>query len=248
MVKLKLTYFLLGLLVIAGFGCEKQAFFNAGDFRTKTFEIDTFYTLEVNAIFEIELQNSDKNRVIAEGGSNLLKNLDFYNQGNKLFLKDNNKFDWSRKYDKIKLTLQTTSLNHINIRIPCEITTSSPFKTNRLSIIDWEKFSEIDIEVDVKEFRFGVSSDNAGICKVSGNAETVRLRPWGSCFIYADELISNHASITHSSIGDCFVNATEKLDITIDEDGTIYYAGNPEVNVIHKSAGQIVSLQHKLKN
>lgn len=245
MVKSKLVYFILGLSVVATFGCEKQAFFNVGDVRVKTFEIDTFYTLEVNAIFEIKLQNSDKNRVIAEGGSNLLNNLDFYNQGNKLFLENNNKFDWSRKYDKIKLTLHTTSLNHINIRVPCELTTSSPFIGNKLSITDWEKFSEIDLEVDVKEFRFGVSSDNAGICRVSGNAESVWLRPWGSCFIYADELISNHATITHSSIGDCFVNATKKLNITIDESGTIYYAGDPEVNIIDKSAGQIVSLQDK---
>lgn len=245
---IKHKYFLLVLTLFVVFGCEKNAFFDAGDVATKTFEVDTFYTLEVNAIFEIELQNSDKNMVIAEGGSNLLGNLDFYNQGNKLFLKDNNKFDWSRKYDKIKLTLQTTSLNHINIRIPCELTTSSTFKGNSLSITDWEKFSEIDIEVDVKEFRFGVSSDNAGICTVSGHAESVRLRPWGSCFIYADELVAKRASITHSSIGDCFVNANENLDISIDENGTIYYAGEPEINIIHKSAGNIVSLEHQLKN
>lgn len=238
---LNLLVLILALMLAS---CEQNAFFDAGENTSHTFSVDTFYTLEVKDIFEIELQNADENKIIAFGGSNLLPNLNFYVIENKLFLENNNKYDWSRQYEKIKLILQSTSLNHINVRIPCKITTAEPFRGEKLSIIDWEKFSEMDIEVDVKQFRFGVSSDNAGIYKFSGMAESVKLRPWGSCFVYAESLLSKRASITHSSIGDCFVNVSDKLDIEIDETGTIYYQGNPEVNILHKSAGHIVWLQY----
>lgn len=222
--------------------CEKKAFFDAGEPSVKQFHVDTFYVLEVDDIFEIELQNAEENMVVAYGGANLLENLHFYNEGDRLHLTNTNKFDWSRKYNKIKLVVKTTDLTKINIRIPCKIITRTPFVSDQLRIVDWEKFSEVDIEVDVNEMGMFVSSDNAGIYTIRGKAGHARFRPWGSCFMYAHELIAKTARVTHSSIGDCYVNASDKLEIEIDENGTIYYAGKPELIINKNTAGRIMQL------
>jgi hypothetical protein len=234
---------IIPILTFIFFGCDDQAFFDSGEQSTKIFSVDTFLTLEVNDIFEIELQNSDENKIIAEAGVNLLDNLNFYNKNDKLFLEDNNTYAWSRSYNKIKLIIQTTSLQHINIRIPCKITTKSTFSSEKLAVIDWEKFSELDLDVNVDNFKMHVSSDNGGIYKISGYAGFASIRPWGSCFIYADELVTERADVYHRSTGDCFVHAKQHLDIKMEENGILYYKGMPEINIQSHTKGKIISLE-----
>ncbi len=228
------------IMLFLGMGCEKSPFFNAGEETSFLIELEDFSILEIHDIFEITLHNSEENYLKVHTGENLLSKLNIYVEDGKLFLKDGNKYNWSRNYDKIRIDLYTSDLSRINIRSSVSIHTQSVFKTELLSIVDFEKYSEIDMELEVNSFSIFVSSDNAGMYTFKGSAASASIRPWGSCFIYADELKISRASVRHSSIGDVHLFVTEQLKVSMDEKGRLFYKGNPEVVIENQTRGTII--------
>ncbi len=223
--------------------CEDNGFFQAGEETSLLVDVENFSILEIYDLFEINIHNSEDNYLEVRTGENLLSKLDLYVEEDKLYLKDDNKYNWSRNYEKVKIDIYTSNLSRINIRSSVSITTTSIFYAETLSIVDYEKFSEIDMEIEVDKFNFFVSSDNAGIYTFRGSAHTASFRPWGSCFIYADNLKVSEARILHSGIGDIYLFVTALLNISIDEKGRLFYKGNPKLIIENQTNGAIIPFE-----
>jgi len=237
-----ISHIIIFMLVIISSACEKAPLFNGGEETSFLIELEDFYILEIHDIFEITLHNSDENYLYVHAGENLIQKLDFQVKDGKLYMKDGNKYSWSRNYEKIKIDLYTSDLSRINIRSSVLINTSTSFHAETLAITDYEKFSEVDMEIQVNSFRFFVSSDNAGIYTFRGTASSAFIRPWGSCFVYANDLKIARANVNHSSIGDAHLFITEELKVSMDEKGRLYYRGNPNVVIEKNTAGAIIAL------
>ncbi|MHC1703058.1 MAG: DUF2807 domain-containing protein [Tenuifilaceae bacterium] len=208
--------------------CEKEAFFKAG--KVVTQEIDLtgkISIIEVNSILEITLVQDTVNKVLVTCGENLQPEMDIYLKDEILHLNNSIKYNWTRNYDKIKIDLHLISIPQLNIRKPSFITTRDTFKTNEFFLIDWGRFTEVDVTLDVNNCAIDVSGDDFGCYKVKGKSVSATFNGYGSSFFYAEELKVQNCIVKQLSIGDIYVNVSNKLTVTIETTGRVFYYGNP---------------------
>jgi hypothetical protein len=109
-------------------------------------------------------------------------------------------------------------------------------------LVDWGKFTDLDVCLDVNTFYIAVSSDDYGIYKLRGKANYGDFTARGSIFVYAGDMEIKNCNVYTKSIGDFYLNVSEKLTANLVSTGNIYYKGNPEVVVeSQKSGGKVIA-------
>lgn len=233
--KMKRIDSILFLLLVLASSCRDEALFNSGDVITKTLELPEYSVIEVESMFEIELVSDTLNKVLITCGENLYPYVKITTLDNVLHLKHDIKNNWSRKYEKVKLKLHTNSLLIINVRKPCKIFNNDIYKGNTLMIIDWNKYCDLNLNINLEYFHIEMSTDNFGQYSIKGKTQRVFILGRGSCFIKADNLISENCSVLHRGIGDIYVNVSNQLDVALESSGNVYYMGEPaHINVQHR--------------
>ncbi len=222
--------------------CTDDAFFNAGPTVTNEIALPGFDVIEAQNMYELELVNDTVNKIQITCGKNLQSHLDVKVVDNILYLNHDVKNTWSRKYEKIKLKLYSRPFSRINVRQPVKIFNKDIYKGPAFTLVDWGKFSEVDMNVDVEYCLIAMSSDNFGNFKVKGKAATATFWGWGSCLVRADSLITNNCTVLHRGMGNVYVHAVDQLNVSIEFSGNIYYTGNPSNLVIdnHTGSGMLV--------
>jgi len=228
MKKVIIKYLLFLIITFVLTSCEKEAFFKAGKVVTREIELTgKISIIEVNSILEITLVQDTINKVLVTCGENLQPEIDIYLKDEILHLDNTIKNNWTRNYDKIEIDLHLISIPQLNIRKPSYITTRDTFKTNEFFLIDWGRFTEVDVTLDVNNCAIDVSGDDFGFYKVKGKSVNATFNGYGSSFFYADELEVQNCTVKQRSIGDIYVNVTNKLTVTIETTGRVFYYGNP---------------------
>lgn len=221
------------VLLLMLFSCKKEALFNAGNTVSREVKLsDSINSIEVQAMFNITLVQDTINKAVITCGENLQDNIDIYTKNNTLYLESSIKYNWSRRYEKIKLDLHLISIPTINVRKPVYITTCDTFKTNQFYLIDWEQFTELNVMLDVNNCIIDVSSDNFGHYTLNGKAASATFHTWGSSFIYAAGMQIKSCNVTQRSIGDVYVSVVDELNVAFKSTGKVYYYGNPSKVII----------------
>jgi len=140
------------------------------------------------------------------------------------------------------MKLHLTSISYINVRKPCHIFTTDTFKTDNFYFIDWGKFTEMDVCLDVYNMQMVMSSDNFGRFTLRGKAVNAGLIQWGSAFILADSMRIENCSVEHRSAGDVHVNVAKELQVSLKSVGNVYCNSKPDkVTIIEQlSTGKLI--------
>lgn len=239
---IKIVFFLC--LVGLTSSCRKDALFDAGKTTTREISInDDFNGIEVKQMFDIVLANDTVNRIYVTCGENLQPQMDIYVKDGILYLDHHIKYNWSRNYEKTKLILRLNHFPRINVRKPEYITTLDTLKTNVFDYVDWEKFTEMDVTLNVTQCNIGMSSDNFGHYTIRGKATNATLWGWGSTFLYGEDMNIENCYIKHRGIGDLYVNVSNSLTVSLEATGNVYYKGNPTITIEqHLSTGKLIRL------
>ena len=80
-------------------------------------------------------------------------------------------------------------------------------------------------------------SDKFGYYFFRGNANSTRFWPRGNSQVDASELFSQNCYVYNNSIGDCYVNVSQKLEARLNTIGNVIYSGNPKEIVIIEESG-----------
>jgi hypothetical protein len=240
---LRFICLILVFILIFFTSCEDSALFNAGDTVTKEITFtEKFRDIEIMELFDIELVNDTINRVLVTCGENLLPGIRIYVENEILYLDEDLKHKWSRNYDKIKLELHLISTSYINVRRPCHIYTTDTFKSPNFILVDWGKFTDLDVCLDVYNLNLQVSSDDYGRYRFRGKANYADFTGRGSIFVYAGEMEIKTCYVFTKSVGDFYLHVTDRLTANIISSGNIYYKGNPEVVVENQSStGKVIA-------
>ncbi|HEX2935873.1 MAG TPA: DUF2807 domain-containing protein [Bacteroidales bacterium] len=235
-------YIILTLTVLCFAQC-KDELFNGGDTVTKEFRIEEpFNNIEITADFDIELVQDTVNKAIVTCGENLMNDVQVTSENNNLTLNHNVKYSWSRDYSKIQVKLHLKSISYINVRKPCHIFTTDTFKTDNFYFVDWNKFTEMDVCLDVYNLYVVMSSDNFGRFTLRGKAVNANLIQWGSAFILADSMRIENCNVEHRSAGDVHVNVAKELKVSLKSIGNVYCSSKPDTVIITEqlSSGKLI--------
>ncbi|NOU17699.1 MAG: DUF2807 domain-containing protein [Bacteroidales bacterium] len=214
----------------------KDGLFNAGDVVTREIQLSsTISCIEVNTMLEITLVQDTINKALVTCGENLQSDIDIFVKDNILYLNNSIKYNWSRSYEKVKLELHLISIPRLDVRKPSYITSRDTIKTHEFFLVDWGKFTELDVTLDVDNCAIDVSVEGFGHYTVKGKSTTANFHCKGSAFFYAEKLQVQNCTVLQNSIGDTYVNVLNKLTVTIQNSGKVYYYGNPSSIILNNN-------------
>lgn len=235
----KYIYILFILITIS---CD-DALFNAGNIITKNIEIEKFNKIYIEDIFEVFLIQDTICKIEAKGGSNLIPNLEFNVDADKILtIKDNNSADWTRNYDKIELYISVDTLRYLKLNAPSKVITQNTLITPELILLSIDDFAEYYININCNNCYVVNSGTSGGIIKLTGETNSFSFWARASFIVNAEDFIANYVTVKHESIADCRVNVQQELSVEILREGNLYYKGNPEIihYVNEKAKNQLI--------
>lgn len=236
------------VLVIVSFlltTCKKDhlldCFKSTGSETTESRDASAF--TEINLINNVDLKIKPNSGfyIKVTAGENILDGIITEISGNTLFIRNENKCNWVRSFNKT---------------ISVEVGMDNPV------LIHYEGSGNIECldTITSDEFTFD-SFNGSGTINLLVNCSKVHLRnhigrsdiiPKGHAvesYIYANDvgiydgrnLSTSFTTIRSSSTGDSYVNASASLSYEISYTGNIYFNGNPVIDIIgHTGTGKLI--------
>jgi len=239
--------YLIGiLLVIFGlFACD-DALFDAGSETSHEIVFkEAFSIIRFNNIFEVTIIQDTINKVIFTCGENLQSKVSTQIINGKLILDHSEKSNWSRKYKHIKAEIHLITSMYFEIIAPVNLKTIGILRGKNFILKDYSGVSEFDVNLDVENCNIAIVYDSYGFFKIKGNCINTYIEDYGSAVIRADSLQTINCKVKHLGFADLYVNASKKLNVSLEYTGNVYYTGNPSEIVIEKklSTGNLIRVK-----
>jgi hypothetical protein len=237
------------LLVLLSFGCQKSPVFDCftstGDMVKEERQIGQFNTIVVRDNLNLVLRQSNRNRLVVEGGSNLLpKIVTEVTNDSLLELRNDNRCNWVRSFDKpITVYLDFVDLEEIEYRTIGEVTNLDTLRLDSLSVDVREGAGKIDLILHTPLLHCNLHYGTADIV-MKGEAEVSYVFGDGFGRIDNRDLLSSQVYVTNKSSNDMYLHATLRLGATIENIGNIYYRGNPdEIGLNRIGSGDLIKIE-----
>lgn len=230
-------YIFMAILFLLS-SCEKLIFSDNEPIQKSFNSYNYFSQISIYDIFEIELKTDSLFSIELETYNKYIENISIVLDSGELVIIDDNNFKSLPDYPRPKLKVTFPKLDdHILIKAPVKMTTIDTLQLPKLKLILLGKTGEFDITMDVAYFQMVTGSDNFGYYSFRGNANSTRFWPRGSSQVDASELSSQNCYVYNNSIGDCFVNVSQKLEAKLNTIGDVIYCGSPKEIVIIEESG-----------
>ncbi len=221
----------LAFLLFVQCGIAQKKIKGSGNVKTETREISDFDELRVGGAFSVVLKKSSSNSVILEMDDNILQYVETKVSGGTLKIKTQSDINIQNS-TKLKVTVNYTSLNHIDISGACNLSSEDVLVSDDI-ICELSGAGKLEIEIKSKKFSADVSG--AGSMVVSGESSFQRLDLSGAASYKAYDLITAESVVHASGASSARVNVTKKLDAHASGASSIRYKGSPGEKDIHKS-------------
>lgn len=235
-----IQYILISLVLFSA--CE-NGFLNSGEITTKTVELQPFYYMEINDVFDIELRSSNRYQVSIAYGAQLIDNISLEIENDTLKLINTSDKRWSREYTRPKLILEVDSLYKITMFEPSHLYTEQAFNEEVLIIWAIADLCEIDMEINCRSFYFVNAATSSGLYTFSGTITGSSLWVRGSGVLNAENLETGTAWVRQESVADVRVWSYNSLEYEMLSPGNIYYRGNPVIKELKRtSSGNVLPI------
>ncbi len=229
------------------YSCEKESsncFFANGSIEKKEIVLDDFTSIEVYDIFNMILIQDTVNRIVLEGGENLLQHVEIRIKDDTLKISHSIRCIWLREYEKINIYVYFSRLDRIVADAPVRIISSDTLTCSNLEYFALGEIGEADMILNCNYFRFDGSYSTLGQFRFKGKSDKSRFYVNYGSSVFADSLISGQADVYFKTIGDIHVHVTEHLRVWIWGPGNVYYSGNPgKVEIMEKrSTGRLIKV------
>ena len=232
------------LLIFTGIGlffisCGKDT----GEIVTRDVELSRFDTLELNAVFDVEIIEGDHYSLQIKGVKELTDDLTFMTDHNRLRVENKNLKLWIHpKNDPPVLTITCIGLARIEVNETCNIKSLNTITTDTFGILLGGKLNFADLTLDCNLFYYWNSSPNGGLLSLKGKSQLVGIYNSNLMAVDASQLICDLATVENGSKAGIHVFVRKKLDYSISGTGNIYLMGNPDEIVAHRlsSTGRLI--------
>ena len=239
--------FLLLIIIFSFTSCKKE---NMGDCFKGTGKIITqkrsiehsFNRIDVEDNISVILTQDNNYSVIVEAGENLIDLIETDFEANILTLRNNNKCNWMRSYDKpVRVRISLPELISFQYRSSGNVTSTNTFTIDSTNIEVWDGSGNVQINVDCRVAVYAIHT-GPGDLTIKGKTGVSYVWNSGNGFFYGKDLETGYTFITNKGTGDCIVNAEVELGATILHTGDIYYYGNPAVTADLRGSGKLIKL------
>lgn len=239
------TYFLL-ILILFVYSCKKAedrtCWKSSGKEVYKLINLDSlsFKGFELQSNIDYEFIKDTSNYVVIQSYKNIINNIDIQTKDSIVVLKDFNKCNFLRNYNKrTKIKLHYKNISVISIKNNGNVKSTTPITSNIIHIYSHSANGKIDISVNTNSLVVKLINGTLN-GKIYGNATNANIFHFGYSKIYLEELDVQNMYIENKSDSDVFIKSYNNLIIKLLSLGNIYYKGNPNINIIENKYGSDV--------
>ncbi len=227
----RVSLFIIIVLLSFLLSCNKENRFDCikstGKIINSERQLNDFKELEIDDVFNVFITQDTINKIIIEGGENLLPLIITEVKDKKLFIKNNNKCNWVRSYKKeLNIFLYTQSLEHIILYGESKIISIDTLDIEVFTIDNWSRASKIELTINCSSSHLNIHG-GTGSYTLRGRSGVSYIYSSGTGHVFADNLKTGYTYITNNSTGDCHIYVTKELGFKILRSGNIYYSGEP---------------------
>ncbi len=219
-----LKYVLIFVLFIL-VGCKKT------DFNASIVEELTYFdTIELNDSFDLILAEGNEFAIKITGDAQLIEDVVFEIENSTLKISNERSLKWlTPTKNKITLTITSHPLKLVKANQTCYISTQTPITSEEFGLEFHSKANEANLELNGNVFYYWNNFQCGGKLTLSGQVNFLKIWNFAAVSVDAKDLLAKEAIIENSSLGDCKVYVSEKIDYLIRGIGNIYLLGNPPI-------------------
>ena len=226
----KIVYIAISILLIS---CEwLNPFEDEGDYTERRIELTNVTHVKNDNIFHIIFVKDTLDVLIFKGGENKIDKCSFEINGSQLII-DHDYKNNARNFEFIIAEIRLQTIDSITVNAPAEISSHNTLTGNELyvDVVSKAELVEMNLSLDYSMLQFHSFGGISGGFQFSGSTNKADYIMNGITNILATELKSDQVTIAQKGIGAARVWASEALDITFYNSGTIYYKGNPNLTI-----------------
>jgi hypothetical protein len=192
--------------------------------------------INVSNAINVELRQGNKANLEVTADSNLLEDIETYENGNIIYVKLKNNINLN-KYNDLKVSITLPNIYHIKTMGASSLNSNNTFITKELTI---ESSSSSNINVSVETENLTVDCDSASEIILSGKAINAKFDSSSSSSINAFDLLVNNVIAEASSASDIKCNPIVNLDAKASSAGSVVFLNKPKfIKKEESSAGTV---------
>lgn len=236
---LTLVFLLAGLFVTS---CDKDHVFDFMKSTGKIIKVDrqvteNFAEIMLEDNVNLILTQGPSYQIILEGGENLLPGIDTEIRDSVLTIRNNNKFNWVRSYDKpLNAYVTAPHFLRLGFRSTAEITCTDTIREDSIFITSHDGSGYINLIIRTHLSHISLNYGSSDV-KVSGFSNNNFIHSGSYGPIHCLDLQTYNTYMTNEGTNDCYINVKNHLEYRIRGMGSIYYKGKP-LSITGTSTGQ----------
>ena len=240
--KMKLLYYISIVVFLFASCADDPCFKGSGNTIVETRELpDSIITFQVSDNLDVDVYLSDRNYVEIEGGENVVPFIDVSMSDTTLVLKNKNKCSFLRDFDHtLKLRLYLKSITRFMFDGSGILNFMDTLQGREILVKSIGGSGTINLTVDCYHIRISTEDGSVDV-HAKGKADYLTIYCTTTSIIDAEELITPVCGVFSESAGDCTVNVSDYMNISILSLGDVRYRGSPTLNIKeHSGAGRII--------
>jgi hypothetical protein len=218
------------ILLCMASGCSKEngvCFTNSGQVIFQPRTVEHFDSISLNDNVNLILTMSPVNTVQVEAGKNIILGITTEVVDNQLIIHNQNSCNWLRSYNSpINVHVSTNNLCNIMYNGSGDVRSSGILTLDSLKVEVWGGSGTIDLSLDVWKGNFSLNMGAADF-RLRGVSAYTSVYAANYGLYDGRDLETRYTFITNKGSNDCYVKATNTIEITIESIGDVYYTGNP---------------------
>lgn len=228
---------LLGLFIFFNhFQALAQSVRGSGHITTVDYDVDAFTTLELDGIFNVFIEQGDKEKVSVETDENLHDFVVIDNVGDKLIV-DTESRRTIRRCNRMHVYITVTDLEKLRINGVGKVETTNLLRLKDLDLrVNSVGNVFLEIEADYLDARF----NSVGNISLAGKIGKADIDNGGVGKLAAYDLESEVLDLRASGVGKTEVFASKEISIKSSGIGNVYYRGGAVITDLNiKGLGKV---------
>jgi len=242
-----LIYFFILVGLFGFMACEDSAlgdcFQSTGSIRTEERFLAEIKSIELDDRINLFLTFSedDEYQIRVKAGKNLLDGITTSVEQGNLLIKNENKCNWVRSFDKeMDVFITLPDLDLLTYRGSGEIKFMNELKTDSFLLESWNASGNLSFQIDASYLGLKLNTGPANV-NCSGKASQLVAFSNGLGRLDAKGVAAERVLAINENIGSIAVSADTFLQAEIKGSGDIEYYGSPQIQLEQIGSGQLIS-------
>ncbi|NVO20410.1 MAG: DUF2807 domain-containing protein [Bacteroidetes bacterium] len=225
---------LMVVLFAAFQSCQKDHFFDflkstGKDITVERSITDNFSGVRLENNINLVLTQGPSYSITLEGGENLLPGIETEIKDSVLTIRNHNKFNWVRSYDR-KITARVTAPHFLNIGYYSTgiLSNTDTLREDSIFITSYGGSGYINLVINTKLSHLALNSGSADL-NISGSSDNNFIFAGSYGPFHCKDLLTRNTFMNNKGTNDCYINVAHLLEYEINGLGNIYYYGQPSV-------------------